>query len=147
MILTINSHIFPAQHKLVCLSIGSALCSLWGTNWSTVSPTEKEAGFFSANARVRSQVRSCTILVDEEALWHVFLQVLRFSPVNIIPPTVHSHVAPSRTNVRSLGTFYKAIHLRKSKSIGHKITHFLKYASWLQWSYPGRAKVACHTRM
>jgi hypothetical protein len=147
MSLTINSHLFPAQHKRICLSNGSALCSLWGKNWSILSPAEKEAGLFTANARVRSQFRSCTILVDEEALWHVFLRVLRFSPANIIPPTVHSHAAPSRTNVRSLETFHKAVHLRKSKSIGQKITPILRYASWLLWSCLGRAKEACHTRL
>jgi hypothetical protein len=82
MILNLNSQLIPVQHKLTCLSNGSALCSLWGTNLSTLSPNDKEVSLFTANARVRSQVSSCKILVDEEALWRVLLRVIRYSPVS-----------------------------------------------------------------
>ena len=45
------------------------------------------------------------------ALGQIFLPVIRFSPVSIIPPMLHTHhihVALTRgTNGRSLGTFQK----------------------------------------
>ena len=52
-------------------------------------------------------------VVDRVALGNVFLRVLRFSPVNIIPPLplalLHLHGARTRrTNGRSLGTFRKS---------------------------------------
>jgi hypothetical protein len=33
-------------------------------------------------------------VVDKVALGQVFLQVLRFSPANIIPPLLHIHLSP-----------------------------------------------------
>jgi hypothetical protein len=42
-----------------------------------------------AEARVRSRVSPCGFVVDKEALGQVFLRVLRFSPVNFIPPVLH----------------------------------------------------------
>jgi hypothetical protein len=41
----------------------------------------------TAAARVRAQVKPVGFVVDKVALGQVFLQVLRFSPVNIIPPS------------------------------------------------------------
>jgi len=51
-----------------------------------------------------------TFVVDTVALGQVFIPVLRFPPVSIIPSVLHTrlhvHVAVTRrTNMRSLGTF------------------------------------------
>jgi hypothetical protein len=51
-------------------------------------------------------------VVDEVALGHLFLPVIRFSPVDIIPPMIHNHFRLStalvrRTNACSLGTSQK----------------------------------------
>ena len=56
-----------------------------------------------------------------------FVRVLRFAPVSIIPPVLHTHlhlhVAVSRrTNGRSLDTFQKAMPFQKAGSIGWKCT-------------------------
>jgi hypothetical protein len=42
----------------------------------------------TAAARFRAQVNSVGFVVDKVALGQVFLRVLRFRPVNIIPPWV-----------------------------------------------------------
>jgi hypothetical protein len=42
----------------------------------------------TAEARVRSRV-NVGFVVDKVALGQVFLRVLRFSPVNFIPPVLH----------------------------------------------------------
>jgi hypothetical protein len=46
---------------------------------------------FTAEARVRSDPGSVHVgfVVDKVALGQVFLRVLRFSPVNFIPPVLH----------------------------------------------------------
>jgi hypothetical protein len=45
----------------------------------------------TADAQVRSQATSYVIVVDKVALGQVFLRVLRFTPVSIIPPILHTH--------------------------------------------------------
>jgi hypothetical protein len=40
----------------------------------------------TAAARVRAQVNPAGFVVDKVVLGQVFLRVIRFSPVNIIPP-------------------------------------------------------------
>ena len=78
----------------------------------------------TAEARVRSQFSPCEIFVGEEVLLrHVFLRVLQFFPVYIIPPMLHTHLhlyvaLTRRTNGRSLGTFQIAVLFRQSGSIG-----------------------------
>jgi hypothetical protein len=52
---------------------------------------------------------------------HVFLPVLRFSPVTIIPPMLHTHLhlrvtLTRKTNRQSLGTFQQALLFRKTGS-------------------------------
>jgi hypothetical protein len=50
-------------------------------------------------------------LIEERALGQVFLRVLRFSPVSIIPPVPYIHLdlhLASMTNGRSRGTFQKS---------------------------------------
>jgi len=61
------------------------------------------------------------------ALGQVFLRVLRFTPVTIIPPVLrthlHVHVAfTGRIKRRSLGIFQKAVFSRKSWSVGKEST-------------------------
>jgi hypothetical protein len=56
-------------------------------------------------------------VVDKVALGQVFLRLLRFPPVSIIPPVLHTHlylhtVLQRRTNGRSLGTSQKAMLFR-----------------------------------
>jgi hypothetical protein len=43
---------------------------------------------FAAAAWVRARVNPVGFVVDKVALGRIFLRVLRFSPVNIIPPWV-----------------------------------------------------------
>jgi hypothetical protein len=45
----------------------------------------------AAESRVRAQVGPCRICSGKMALGQVFLQFLRLSPVNIIPPGFHIH--------------------------------------------------------
>jgi len=48
----------------------------------------------TAEARFRSQV-SLTFVVDRVALGQVFMPVLRFSPVSIVPPMLHTQLHPA----------------------------------------------------
>jgi hypothetical protein len=61
------------------------------------------------------------VVVDEVALRRGFLRVLWFDPVRVISPVLHNHfhlhVARTRTNGRSLGTFTKEKLFRKLGSI------------------------------
>ena len=62
-------------------------------------------------------------VMDKMTMGQVLLQVLRFSPVSIIPPILHTHLHPHldltrKTNVRSLGTFQTAMFFRKSSQAG-----------------------------
>jgi hypothetical protein len=41
----------------------------------------------TAESNVRARVNPCGFVGDKVALGQVFLRVLRFSPVNIIPPS------------------------------------------------------------
>ena len=45
----------------------------------------------TAEARVRFQASHEEFVVDEVALRQISLRVLRFPPVNIIPPLLHTH--------------------------------------------------------
>jgi len=61
--------------------------------------------------------------VDKVALGQVFLHILQFPPVSIIPPVILTRllihvVLTGRTNGPSLGTSQNAILFRKSGSIG-----------------------------
>jgi hypothetical protein len=65
------------------------------------------------------------IVVDKVALGEVFLRVLRFHPLSIIPTALHIHLqlrvaVTRRTNGRSLGTFQKVKFVRKWGRIGYK---------------------------
>jgi hypothetical protein len=57
-------------------------------------------------------------VVDKVALGQVFIQELRFSPVNIIPTLLHTHLhlyvaLTRRAKGRSLGTLKKGIAVSK----------------------------------
>jgi hypothetical protein len=56
--------------------------------------------------------------MEKVALGQVFLRVLGFSPVSIIPPMVHTHhlhaALTRRTKGQSFGTFQKAMVFRKA---------------------------------
>jgi len=61
----------------------------------------------------RSQVSLCEICCGQSGIGTGFSPVLRFSPINIIPPKLHTHLhlhaAITRTiNERGLGTFQKS---------------------------------------
>jgi hypothetical protein len=45
----------------------------------------------SGKVRIRSRASRCVVL-DKVELRHVFLPLLRFSPVNIIPPLLYIHL-------------------------------------------------------
>jgi hypothetical protein len=66
-------------------------------------------------------------VVDLAALGQIFLRMLQFSPVSIIPPVLHTHLhlqaaRTGKTNGQSLGTLQKALVFLKSGSIGYKST-------------------------
>jgi hypothetical protein len=48
----------------------------------------------TAEARFASVPVHVGIMVDKVALGQAFLRDLRFSPVNIIPPLLHTHLSP-----------------------------------------------------
>jgi len=61
-----------------------------------------------------------TVVVDTVSLGRVFLPVLWYYPVIVIPPMLHNHLhlhvtLTTRTNARSLGTFHQVILFRKSE--------------------------------
>jgi hypothetical protein len=70
---------------------------------------------------------------DKLALGLDFPRLLRFCPVTIIPPMLHSylhlHVAPIiATNDLSLRTFQKVVLFRKAANVGWKKQIFPNYA-------------------
>ena len=78
----------------------------------------------TAEARFLSQASPYEI-GDKVSLWQVFLRILRFSPVNIISPVLHTHlrlqvVHTRRTNGRRLKNFQKAMLFQKSGALGRK---------------------------
>jgi hypothetical protein len=82
-------------------------------------------------------------VVDNEALGQVFLPVLQFSPVSIIPSMLHIHLhlhvaLTRRTNGRSLGTFQKIMIRWKSDGIGEKDTFLFSFfgtsKGWQRWN-------------
>jgi hypothetical protein len=75
-------------------------------------------------ARVRSQVTPCEIFGRQSDMVHVFLRILVFNSVTIIPSMIQArlylHVTLTRsTNDRILGTFQKAITFTK---IGQRLS-------------------------
>ena len=59
--------------------------------------------------------------MNEVALGRIFLRVLQFASVSIIPPMLHSHLhvdLTGRTPGQSLGTFHTAILFSNSGNVG-----------------------------
>jgi len=86
----------------------------------------------TAKARVRSHVIPREILCTEVRKGKVFLRVFWFSPVRIIPSTLHAlfhlHVTPTRrTNELSLGNFQKTTLFLKSRALDRGIFTFFAY--------------------
>jgi hypothetical protein len=64
-------------------------------------------------------------VVNKVAMGCVFLRLLQYISIDIIPPMFHTHshvTLTRRTNGRGLGTFQKATLFRKSGAIGQKST-------------------------
>jgi len=68
--------------------------------WSSISSVIVQAVNrqpLITEARVRSQAVLCWFVVDRLALGQTLLQVIQYSPVSIILPTLHIHFFHSRT--------------------------------------------------
>jgi hypothetical protein len=75
----------------------------------------------------------------------VFPRVFRFIPFSILPPILHIplhvHVAVTRSNGRSMGTFHKAMPCRKSGGNGWRsasiyVIHFRAYDQYNKTDSP-----------
>ena len=77
-------------------------------------------------------------MVDNVALGPVFLPVLRFYPVNILPPMLHTHLRLQAALTRTIGGKPESLRtvmlFRKSWSIGKKSTFTFLSSNW---SYHG----------
>ena len=78
----------------------------------------RRSGFDPRSAYVR-------FVVNTVALWQVFLRVLQFYPLSIIPTKLHTHLYlrvafTRRTNERRQGTFQEIMSFRKWGTIGYK---------------------------
>ena len=85
----------------------------------------QKPGFDSKTDHVRP-------VMDKVALGQIYLPVLHFSPVSIIPPTLHNnlqlHVALTRrTNERILGTFQKQCCFANRGTLDRRVVHLLSY--------------------
>ena len=75
-------------------------------------------------------------VVDKVTLGHVFLRLLRFSPVSIIPPLLRTHLhiqfaVIRRTNGRILGAFRKAVIFGNRGTLDRKEISLFSLHSWL----------------
>jgi len=78
----------------------------------------RRSGFDPRSAYVR-------FVVNNVALWQVFLRVLQLYPLSIIPTKLHTHLHVRvafirRTNGRRQGTFQEIMFFRKWGTIGYK---------------------------
>jgi hypothetical protein len=96
------------QTDCVSCEAGTTLLYVTYTNFSRCRPwhdsglSPRSLGFDPGPVHVR-------YAVDRLALWQVFLPILRFSPVSIVPPMLHTRLHLNttlirRTSGRSLGT-------------------------------------------
>ena len=99
-------------------------CFLRGKSWTfKYNSGYYQALKFTTEVQVRSQVSTVRFVVDNVAMVQVYLRILRFCSVSIIPSMLHTHfhlhvALTGRANGRSLGTFQKEILFGKSGSIG-----------------------------
>jgi len=81
---------------------------------------------------VRSQISPREICSGQVGLGQIFLRVLLFSPVIIIPFMLHTHLymhvaVKRRTNGRSLGTFQKASAVPIRAAVGSKVVQYFHH--------------------
>ena len=142
--LTFNNSTFCPHSVFMCfvwIWEQTAIISLYSINWLVYIT---EIVYFAVRTEYLNEVRfgpqnSCRSLTEEARVWFqvspckicgvqtgtgtAFPPRLRFCPVCIIPPLLHTllciHVAlTGRTNGRSLGTLKKAMIFRKSGETG-----------------------------
>ena len=84
----------------------------------------RKVGFNPRSVNVRFLVKK------KVPLGQVFLQVIRFPSVSIIPPMFHTHqlhvFITRRTNGRSLGTFQKAFPPGNRRALDRKVLHLFR---------------------
>jgi hypothetical protein len=106
--------VFVTQTRCVYCKVGTDLLYIcyidWGFSSDLPSLRRLVAGFSPCRPVFDPRPINVRFVVDKITMGQVFLQVLRFSPVSIIPPTLHTNLHPHlaltrQTNVRSLGTF------------------------------------------
>jgi hypothetical protein len=122
--LTFKHSTFCPHTVFVCfvwISEQTVIISLYNINW-LVFITDMECVYCAVRTMFLSIIQVYSVhmrfVVDAVTLG----QVILFSPVSIIPPLLHAHLyrhvaLMRRTNGRSLGTFQKAVLLRKSESL------------------------------
>jgi len=109
--------------------ITEAECLLRGTDW-LITFCIRIMPCFQTVPRLRQSVAGLswrsgfdsvrmTLVVDTVSLGRVFLPVLWYYPISVIPPMLHTHLhlrvaLTTRTKARSLGTRHQAILFRKS---------------------------------
>jgi hypothetical protein len=92
-----NSDYFTVQHWLIGFYNREGVCLLRFTDWVFKSLKGRamdqaiSCPSLTAEPRVRFQVSPCEIYGGQSSTGQVFLQWLQFSPVSIIPPTLHTH--------------------------------------------------------
>jgi len=138
--LTISNSPFCPHRVLMCfvwIWEQTAIISLCNSNWLPPPPQETVCVYRAVRTgslyiirlmdfRVRSQTSPCQIMVDTVALWQLFLPVLQFPPVRIIPPVLQTHlhlqVDPTRRRKgRSLGTFREQCSFRNPAALDRRM--------------------------
>ena len=135
MILTANSDGFHKQLPLLGHCNGNTACLLYGTNcnyrsclcyWHELRPYHgSDVQSPDSHSGGPGSIPGQSIWDEEVTLGEVFLGVLWFFPVSIIPPMLHNHlhlqaVLTKRTNGQRLGALKNPTLIRKPESIGEK---------------------------
>jgi hypothetical protein len=113
---------FLTKIESVYRAVQKGLLNVSHVNFCVYSGRPVAQAVSSRTIRVGSQIIPTDICGGRSAVKQGFKQIIRVSPVSIIPTVLHTilypHVAPSRkTNGRNLGTFQKPMFLRKSGNI------------------------------
>jgi hypothetical protein len=135
----INSDYYTKHNQLTGLRTGYAAGCLCGRNWNFKyyedEPDALGRAMAVSSRPLISQFRfdpgqfHVKFVVEKVALGEEFLWVLRFSPLNIIPPVPHAHlhlhVNFIKTNGQSLTTVKKQCSLRNLESLDRKVFSIL----------------------